>query len=152
MVQSRAATVEQYLAELPPERRAVVSAVRDVVRANLPAGYEEAMAYGMIGYAVPLARYPDTYNGQPLAYAALAAQKSYYALYLTCATDDPADAAWLAEAFRAAGKRLDMGKSCLRFRSLDDLPLAAIGEFIGRTPPERFVAQHEAARAGGSRR
>ncbi len=148
MVQSRAVTVEQYLAELPPERRAVVSTVRDVVRAHLPAGYVEEMAYGMIGYAVPLARYPNTYNGQPLAYAGLAAQKSHYALYLNCANQDSADATWLADAFREAGKKLDMGKSCLRFRALDDLPLGAIGEFIGRTPPERFIAQYEASRAG----
>jgi hypothetical protein len=82
MASSKAATVDAYLAELPEDRRAVVSAVRDVVLRSLPAGYEESMAFGMIGYGVPLARYPDTYNGQPLSYAAIAAQKSYYALYL----------------------------------------------------------------------
>jgi len=148
MAKSSAATVDAYLDELPPERRAVVAAVRDVVRAHLPAGYEERMRWGMISYELPLERYPNTYNGQPLAYAALAAQKSYYALYLTCvAEDDAAPAGWLAEAFAAAGKRLDMGKSCLRFRRLDDLPLAVIGEAIGRLPPEAFIAQYEAARA-----
>jgi uncharacterized protein YdhG (YjbR/CyaY superfamily) len=152
VAQSRASTVEQYLAELPPERRAVVSAVREVVRANLPAGYAEEMSFGMIGYVVPLAQYPDTYNGQPLAYAALAAQKGHYALYLNCASHDPAEATWLADAFRAAGKKLDMGKSCLRFRSLADLPLEAVGAFIARTPPERLIAQHEMARAAASRR
>lgn len=84
MARSEAATVEDYLAELPEERRAVVRAIREVIRANLPPGYAETMNWGMIAYEVPLARYPDTYNKKPLAYAALAAQKNYYALYLNC--------------------------------------------------------------------
>jgi hypothetical protein len=142
-----AATVEEYLDALPPERRAVLSAVRDVVRRNLPAGYREEMGFGMIGYTIPLERYPDTYNGQPLCYASLAAQKNHYALYLMCAYGDPAEAEWLASELRKAGKRLDMGKSCVRFRRLDDLPLDAIGRFIARTTPETFIARHEAARA-----
>jgi uncharacterized protein YdhG (YjbR/CyaY superfamily) len=146
MASSKAATVDAYLAELPEERRAVVSAVREMVLRHLPAGYEEAMSYGMIGYAVPLARYPDTYNGQPLAYAALAAQKNYYALYLMSADADGQEQA-LRDAFAAAGKKLDMGKSCIRFRKLDDLPLDAIGQVIASTPPERHIARHEAARA-----
>jgi hypothetical protein len=146
-VQSSAATVEQYLASLPPDRRAVVSTVRDLVRRNIPDGYVEAMAYGMIGWGVPLSRYPNTYNGQPLGYVALAAQKNYYALYLTCANQDSADAQWLAEEFARAGKKMDMGKSCLRFKALDDLPLDAIGRFIARTSPEQFIAQYEQARA-----
>ena len=147
MAKSAATTVDAYLDELPAERRRVVATVRDVVRANLPAGYEEAMRWGMISYEVPLARYPDTYNGQPLAYAALAAQKSHYALYLTCAYTDPAQAAWLERAFAAAGKRLDIGKSCVRFKRLEDLPLPVVGEAIASTPPDRFIALYEAGRA-----
>lgn len=147
MVQSRASTVEEYLAELPEDRRAVVSAVRDVVVRNLPKGYEESMAYGMISYSVPLERYPNTYNKQPLSYAALAAQKSYYALYLTAPYQDPAQTGWLEEAFEKAGKKLDMGKSCLRFRKLDDLPLDVVGRAIASTPPDAFIARYEAARA-----
>jgi hypothetical protein len=150
MATSAAPTVEAYLAELPAERRAVVSAVRDLVRRSLPAGYEEGMAFGMIGYCVPLARYPETYNGQPLGYVALAAQKNHYALYLTCAYQDPAESAWLADGFARAGKKLDMGKSCLRFTSLDDLPFDVLAEHIARTPPDRFIAQYEAARAGAT--
>ena len=146
-MQSSAATVEQYLASLPPDRRAVVSTVRDMVRRHIPGGYEEAMAYGMIGWGIPLSRYPDTYNGQPLSYVALAAQKNHYALYLTGAYQESADARWLAEEFARVGKRLDMGKSCLRFRALDDLPLESIGLFIARTPPDQFIAQYERARA-----
>jgi hypothetical protein len=151
MASSAASTVDAYLAELPAERRAVVGAVRDVVRRGIPAGYDEGMTFGMIGWCVPLARYPDTYNGQPLGYVALAAQKNHYALYLTCAYQDPAEAAWLADAFARAGKKLDMGKSCVRFRSLDDLPLDALAEFVGRTPPDAFIARHEAARAGATK-
>src|SRR3954471_11341882 len=99
MSRSAAAAVDAYLAELPPERRAVVGTVLDVVRRHMPAGYTEAVAYGMIGWAVPLARYPNTYNGQPLGYVALAAQRQHYALYLTCAYQDPAEEAWLTDAF-----------------------------------------------------
>ena len=86
MVSSAAATVEAYLAELPPERRAVVATVRALVNAHLPEGYVEGMHWGMIGWVIPLSRYPVTYNKQPLIYAALAAQKNNYALYLMCAS------------------------------------------------------------------
>ena len=147
MTASRAASVEEYLASLPPDRREVVARVRDVVRRNLPAGFSEGMAFGMIGWGVPLARYPHTYNGQPLGLVALAAQKHHFALYLNCAYQSPGEASWLAEAFARAGKRLDMGKSCVRFKSLADLPLDAIGEFVSRTGVDDFIAQYEAARA-----
>lgn len=150
MATSKAATVAQYLQELPEERRAVVAAVRDVVLRSLPEGYEEGMAFGMIGYGVPLARYPDTYNRQPLQYAALAAQKNHFALYLMSAYAGDQEQA-LRDAFSAAGKKLDMGKSCVRFKRLDDLPLDVIGRVIAATPPDAFIAQYEAARAGTAR-
>ena len=146
MVQSAARTVEGYLKELPAERRAVVTKVRDVVRKNLPKGYEEGMASGMIGWQVPLARYPETYNGQPLGYAALAAQKNGYSLYLMGCYMDKASQAMLAKGFKEAGLKLDMGKSCLRFKSLDDLPLDAIGKVIASTPVEDFLALYEKSR------
>src|SRR3712207_2603796 len=123
MPSSKAATVDAYLAELPPERRAVVSAVRDVVRKHLPKGYTETMNWGMISYELPLDRYPSTYNGKPLSYAALAAQKSYFALYLPVVYQDPEQESRLREEFKKAGKKLDMGKSCLRFERVEDLPL-----------------------------
>jgi hypothetical protein len=151
MAVSAATSVEAYLDELPPDRRAVVRAVRDAVRRRLPAGYVEGMSFGMIGWGVPLARYPDTYNGQPLAYAALAAQKGHYALYLMDAYQDPARARWLADAFARAGKKLDMGESCLRFKSLDDLPLDVVGEFIAGRSVDAFIAQYEAVRAAAKR-
>ncbi len=146
MARSAATTVDAYLHELPPERRAVVAAVRDVVVRRLPAGYQEVMNWGMISYEIPRERYPDTYNGQPLAYAALAAQKSHYALYLTCAYQDEAGERRLRDAFAAAGKTLDLGKSCLRFKRLEELPLDVIGDFIAGTPPEALIAQYEAGR------
>jgi hypothetical protein len=104
------------------------------------------MGYGMLTYYVPLETYPDTYNGQPLCYAALAAHKSYCALYLMTAYGDPKESAWLAREFDKAGKKLDMGKSCIRFRSADDLPLDAIGEILARTPPQEFIRRYEASR------
>ena len=146
MAGSSAATVEEYLQELPPERREVVSAVRDVVLRNLPEGYRESMSFGMIGYGIPLERYPDTYNKQPLAYAGLAAQKNHYALYLMCVYQDPPTEAAFREEFARAGKKLDMGKSCVRFRRLDDLPLDVVGRTIAATPPEELIRQYEASR------
>ena len=146
MAKSSATTVEEYLAELPAERRAVVAAVRDVILRHLPEGYEETMNWGMISYEVPLGRYPDTYNGQPLNYAALAAQKNYYALYLPSVYQSPEQEARLREEFAKAHKRLDLGKSCVRFKRLEDLPLDAIGRVVGGTTPEQFVARHEAGR------
>jgi hypothetical protein len=146
MPRSSAATVEEYLQELPEERRAVVAAVREVILRNLPAGYREGMSWGMISYEVPLERYPNTYNGQPLSYAALAAQKNYYAVYLMTAYGDPERESWFREEYRKAGKKLDMGKSCVRFRRLEDLPLELIGRVIAATPPEAWIAIYEASR------
>lgn len=146
MVQSKAGTVEEYLDELPEERRAVVSVVRDVILENLPDGYRESMAWGMIGYGIPLERYPTTYNKQPLSYVALAAQKNYYSLYLMSCYENSEGEGFLRDAFETAGKKLDMGKCCVRFKTLDDLPLDAIGELVARTPPEALIAQYEAGR------
>jgi hypothetical protein len=126
----------------------VVEAVRDLVLRHLPDGYEERVSWGMISYEVPLARYPETYNRQPLCFAAIAAQKHHYALYLTAVYQDPVLAARLADAYAAAGLRPDMGKSCLRFRRLADLPLDAIGAAVASVPPAAFIAQYEATRGG----
>ena len=145
-MKSAASTVEEYLAELPAERRKSLAAVREVILRNLPVGYHEGMSFGMIGYAIPLERYPNTCNQQPLAYAALAAQKNYHALYLMSVYQDGAAEAKLRAAFAAAGLKLDFGKSCIRFKRAEDLPLAAIGELIAATPPEAHIAAYEAAR------
>jgi len=136
--------VDGYLAALPADRRAALSAIRDTINANLPAGYEEGIQYGAISWFVPLSRYPDTYNKQALCLAALASQKRHMALYLMTVYGDPAIARWFVKASAAAGKRLDMGKSCVRFTRLDDLPLDVIGELIGKVSVDAYV---EAARA-----
>ena len=146
-MQSRATTVAVYLDELPPERRAVVAAVRDLVLRHLPVGYQETMAFGMIGYGIPLADYPNTYNKQPLAYVGLAAQKRHYALYLMNVHQNGDDETRLREAFARAGKTLDMGESCLRFTSLEDLELDAVAQVVASTPPAAFIARYETLRA-----
>ncbi len=146
MVQSRAQTVDAYLDELPEDRRAVVSAVRDVIVKNLPRGYEESMGFGMIGYSIPLERYPNTYNKQPLCYASIAAQKNHYAIYLMCVYGDSRREAAFREAFAKAGKKLDMGKSCVRFKTLDDLPLDVIGETIASVTPDAYIAHYESVK------
>lgn len=148
MARSAATSVDQYLAELPSERRGVIAAMRDLVLRHLPAGYSEVMNWGMISYELPLERYPDTYNGQPLSYAGLAAQKNHFALYLNCVQGDGGREAELRAAFAAAGKKLDMGRSCVRFRRVEDLELDALGRAIASTPPESLIAEYEAARAG----
>jgi uncharacterized protein YdhG (YjbR/CyaY superfamily) len=144
-VRSEATTAEQYLAGLPDDRREAIEAVRAVILENLPDGYEEAMNWGMITYQIPLETYPDTYNKQPLMFAALASQKNHMAVYLTgiYVSDETRDE--FEKAYRATGKRFDVGKSCVRFRKLDDLPLDLIGQTIAAVPVERLIARVEEA-------
>jgi hypothetical protein len=148
MARSKAATVDEYLAELPEDRRAVVSAVRDLVLANLPDGYRGAMNWGMISYEVPLERYPKTYNKQPLCFVALAAQKNHYALYLNCLYAGSDGEGSLRAEFERAGKKLDMGRSCVWFKAIDDLALDAIARVIAGTPVDAYIARFEASRGG----
>ena len=151
MATSAAATVEDYLTELPEDRRAAISAVRDVILANLPDGFVEAMSWGMIAYEVPLGTFPDTYNGKPLMLAALASQKRHMAVYLTSIYADEDLQSWFEAAYRATGKRLDMGKSCVRFRHFDDLPTELIGEAIARVSLDEFLDSYRASRRGRDR-
>ena len=147
MAYSKAATVEEYLRELPAERRQTVEALRTVILDNLPGGYEEAMQFGMISYVVPLERYPKTYNGQALSYAALASQKNYVSVYLMNIYSDVETERWFTERYRASGKRLDMGKACVRFKKLDDLPLDLIAEAVALTSVDSFIELYEESRA-----
>ena len=144
MVSSNATTPAAYLASLPPEHRKVIAAVRDVIKKRLPKGYVETMNWGMLAYEVPLSRYPDTYNKQPLMYLALAAQKNNYAFYMTGVSNDKALMDRLAAAYKSAGRKLDLGKSCLRFKSLDELPLDVIGDIVASTTVERRIEVEEA--------
>jgi hypothetical protein len=139
-----AKTVDSYLASLPADRREVLSALRTMIHQHLPSGYREAYNWGMISYEVPLERYPNTPNGQPLSYLALAAQKNHFALYMLGAYPASSERKTLEQAFTESGKKLDMGKSCLRFRRLDDLPLAAVGQVIASTPVDAFISRVDA--------
>jgi hypothetical protein len=147
-MRSQAKTVEGYLNGLPPERAAAIAAVREVILKNLPPGYEEAFGYGMIVYQVPFSTLPDTYNGQPLCYAGLTSQKNYMSLYLMNVYGHKETEQWFRKAFKDAGKKLDMGKSCVHFKSLDDLPLDVIAATIARTSMAAYVRAYRASRAG----
>lgn len=156
-MQSKATSVEAYLAGLPEDRRDALQAVRETILANLDEDYEEGMQYGMIGYYVPHRLYPVGYHvdpKQPLPFAALASQKNYMSLYLMgIYTGHPEGesenehALWFREAWAATGKKLDMGKSCVRFNKLDDLPLEVIGEAIRRVPAKAYIQAYEQMRS-----
>lgn len=145
MATSIATTPGEYLDALPPDRQEAVSQVRRVILDHLPEGYREGMYFGMLGYYVPLERYPGTYNGQPLAIAALASQKRYMSLYLMAVYGDPQTERWFRDAWAASGKKLDMGKSCVRFTQVADLPLDLIGQTIARVGVDDYIARYEAA-------
>ena len=146
-MQSAAATVSEYLDGLPDDRRKALEEVRRVILENLPEGYEEVMNWGMITYQVPLETYPDTYNRKPIMYAALASQKNHMSLYLSAIYGSEEARSAFEVAYRATGKRYDVGKSCVRFRKLDDLPLPLIGESIASVEVEAFVAMAKAVLA-----
>jgi Domain of unknown function (DU1801) len=145
VVSSKETTPQGYLNSLPADRRAVISAVRDVIRNRLPKGYVETMNWGMLSYEVPLSIYPTTYNKQPLSYVALAAQKHNYAIYMMNVYGNSALRERLLAAYAASGTKPDMGKCCIRFRTLAELPLDVIGDIVASTPVERMIAAHEAA-------
>ena len=145
-MQSKAETVRQYLADLPEDRREALSAVREVILKNLPKGYAEGMAYGMIGYHVPHSVYPPGYHcdpERPLPFAGLASQKNHMSLYLMCVYGMEEHEAWFREAWAKSGKKLDMGKSCVRFKKLEDVPLKVIGQAIKRVPAKKFIEYYE---------
>ncbi|MBS0187380.1 MAG: DUF1801 domain-containing protein, partial [Planctomycetes bacterium] len=139
-MQSKAATVREYLAELPPDRRESLEKVRKVILANLDKDYQEGMGYGMMGYSVPHSVYPAGYHcnpEQPLPFAGLASQKGHMSLYLMCLYADSDHAKWFQEAWKKTGKKLDMGKSCIRFKHADELALDVIGQSIKRVPAKK---------------
>ena len=148
-MRSEATTVAEYLAGLEPERRATLETVHDAVSTAMPEGYQEKIAHGMITWSVPLERFPDTYNGEPLSYAALASQRQYCSLYLMGLYSDPERERDFRERWTADGRKLDMGKSCLRYRQVEDLRLDLLAEVVAATPPDRLIALHQRARTGG---
>ncbi len=147
-MQSKAKTVAQYLSALPKDRREALKAVRSTILKNLPRGYAEGMQCGMIGYFVPHSVYPPGYHcdpKQPLPFGGLASQKNHMAIYLMCVYSDPELEAWFREAWAKTGKKLDMGKSCVRFKKLDDVALNVIGQVIRRVPVKKFIEFYESA-------
>jgi hypothetical protein len=154
-MKSEATTVEAYLASLPEDRRRAIEAVRKVILDNLDEEYEEGIQYGMIGYYVPHRVYPAGYHcdpKQPLPFAALASQKGYMSVYFMCIYGHEALRSWFEEAWAKAGKKLDMGKSCVRFKKLDDLALDVIGEAIRQVPARKYIEYVESARAAAAER
>ncbi|MEM8557990.1 MAG: DUF1801 domain-containing protein [Bacteroidota bacterium] len=139
-------SVDDFLATLPDDRRTALDAVRATILDRLPEGVEEAMQGTMVAYQVPLTTYPDTYNGKPLMMAALASQKRHMAVYLMGIYADEATRNDFEAAYRATGKRFDVGKSCVRFRTLDDLPLDVVGDAVAAVDVPTFIARYEAAR------
>ena len=137
---SAANTVNEYLKSLPEERRKAISTVRKVILKNLPIGFEESMNYGMISYQVPLSVYPNTYNKQPLMFAALASQKNYMSGHLMGIYLSAESRAGFEAAYKASGKKLDAGKGCVRFKNLDDLPLDVIGEVIASITLKKYLS------------
>ena len=143
---SKAKTVLEYLKELPADRRAAITAVRTVILANLPKGYEECIGYGMIGYVVPHSIYPKGYQCNPklpLPFVNLASQKNHMALYLMCCYGDPKLKAWLEQAWTAAGKKFDMGAGCVRFKRLEDVPLEVVGQLVASLPVDVYIRRIE---------
>jgi hypothetical protein len=150
---ARPATVAAYLASLAPEKRAVIQETRAFVRKHLPKGYTEFMNWGVINWGIPLEAFSETHNGQPLCYVGLGAKKSYNSLYLMGAYDSsngkytaPFSAKLLADAFKKAGKRLDMGNCCLHFKTLDDLELTSVAKVIAMSTPKQYLAYYKRAK------
>lgn len=150
-MQSKATTVEAYLKELPEDRRKAIEALRKVFKKNLGKGYEEGMQYGMIGYFVPHSVYPDGYHcdpKQPLPFAGLASQKNHMSLYMMCiyGIDEHRGRfveGWQAAAAEGRARKLDMGKSCIRFKKLEDVPLDVVGEAVRRVPVKAYIEHYE---------
>ena len=145
-----ASSVDEYLAALPADRRAALSAVRNAINKNLPDGYEEGIQFGMIGWYVPLSKYPAGYGENkkvPLPLVALASQKSGMVLHFLCFYGHPTLSTWFANEYKKSGKKLDMGKGCVRFKKLDDLALDVVGRTIARVPVNEHIANYQAARA-----
>lgn len=142
-----ASTVQEYLDTLPPERRPAVERLRAEILAHLPAGYQEGIQYGGIGYYVPHALYPFGYHcdrAQPVPFVGIVSQKSHIGLYLFCIYLDPELTAWFMSEYAKTGKKLDMGKGCVRFKKPEEIPFQLVGQTVARAPMDAFLAHYEA--------
>jgi uncharacterized protein DUF1801 len=139
-------TPAQYIASLPADRAKTIATMRAFVNEHIPGGYDESLVWGTIGWAIPLSRYPETHNQQPILYVALSSQKNYCVLYLMAPFRIERQLEQLKAAFKAAGKKLDMGQCCVNFKSPDDLPLDAIGKLIADVSSEQWIEIYEQSR------
>ena len=139
-------TPKEYLDSLPEDRRKALRKVRAAVNKGLPKGYKEGIQYGMIGWFVPHRVYPDGYHcdpKQPVPFAGMASQKNYMSLYLMCIYSDDKQRTWFEKEWAKTGKKLSMGKSCVRFKKVEDIPLDLITRAVARVPVEKFIAEYE---------
>ena len=143
---SDADSVGAYLESLPPDRREAISTIRDVINEHLPEGYREQMEWGMVSWVIPLEDYPDTYNGRPLTYVSLASQKNHMAVYLLGLYSEGPEESWFRQQYAERGMRADLGKSCLRFKRLEEVPLDVLGQVIAKIPAGEFIVRYEASR------
>ena len=143
----KAETPEEYLEQLPEERQKVVSKLRKTILTNLPEGFEEQMSYGMLGFVVPHSKYPDGYHCNPklpLPFMNLASQKNYVAVYHSGIYASPVHYDWFVTEYpKHSQRKLDMGKSCIRFKNMSDIPYGLIGELAGRMTAEDWIALYE---------
>lgn len=145
---SDAKTVKEYLKQIPDDQKEMYNHIRDCIVANLPAGFEEVMSYGMIGYVVPHSIYKDGYHCNPklpLPFMALAAQKNFIAFYHMGIYAKPALYEWFTHAYlKATPTKLDIGKSCLRFKKSANVPFALVGELVQKMTPQEWISIYEA--------
>lgn len=148
-MQSKAATVEQYIAELPEDRKKVISGLRKQIKKNLPKGFKETMGYGMIGYVVPHSMYPDGYHcnpKDPLPFMNIASQKNFVAVYSMGIYSNPKLLKWFTDEYTKAGVgKLDMGKSCIRLKKMDKIPYELFGQLASKVTPDEWIAYYEKA-------
>ncbi len=146
MVSSRAKTVNQYIDELPVERKEIVKKLRSSIRKNLPSGYKEVMEFGMICYVIPLEKYPNTYNKKPLVYCALASQKQYVSLYLSCVYVDKKTRIEFEQSYQKSDKKLNAGASCIRFKTMQEIPFEVVNKAIRKFSVKQFIDIYEKSR------
>ena len=146
-MQSKAATPDEYLETLPAERKAAMQELRKVIKKNLPKGFKEVMSYGMVGYVVPHSTYPKGYHCDPklpLPFLNIASQKNFIAVYHMGIYSDPKLLDWFTKEFTKHSKaKLDMGKSCIRFKKPAEIPFALIGELASKMTPEQWIEKYE---------
>jgi Domain of unknown function (DU1801) len=146
-MQSKATTVDAYIAELPEDRQKAISELRKVIKKNLPKGFKEGMGYGMMGWSVPHSIYPAGYHCKPtdpLPFMGLASQKNFIAVYHMGVYADPKLLKWFQDAHaKASPKKLDMGKSCIRYKKAEDIPYKLIGELAAKITVDEWIATYE---------